>query len=426
MNGQKWDSAARTRLCWALLAAAAASCLFALLLYRGEIGRGGYINAWSVVAGLGFVCAAGFLLQQRWARWLGLSVIAASMLALAATMLVSGFAWWPLIPLGILAVLGWRLRIARLSGDTADHLPLISLVLLFRHPVYLEPATLAALASRAWATRVDVATEEDGDERVAAEDARSLLIGESPHFLCSHWPALFAIHNIAHPYFIDVARAVEAAREMRVRQAIEAHGAWVSVDVVHWFGSAASPGRTLAYRLIARLLAELADENCLAVVEPAEGRVFVYDPETEAKLRSEDPLEALRDWYYPPVLAVEADDPEMQAAVEEARQHWPDFLAAFELRHEAPSADEPPFMVKAPFSDGQHVEYMWVRVTGVENDVIYGVLENTPAEVTSVKEGSRVRVRRDNLNDWVCVIDGKPAGAFTLKVLAQRSAKRTA
>jgi len=277
------------------------------------------------------------------------------------------------------------------------------------------------VASRAWNADVQVATDEHGDETVGQEQTRSLLIGESPLFFCNHWPGLLLIHNVDAPYFDDPDAVAESVREIRVRQAIEQHRAWVAVDVVQWFGAEDDEGRRHAYRLIARLLAELADENCLAVVEPVEGRVFLYDPTTEEKLRSDDPLEALCDWYYPPVLVIEADDPEMQAAVNEARRRWPDFVAAFEARHDQHGDEEPPFLVKAPFTDGEHVEFMWVRVTGIENQIIYGVLENMPANVRSIHVGQRVRVRLDNLNDWMCILDGKPAGAFTLQVLAKKS-----
>ncbi|MCH5376934.1 MAG: DUF2314 domain-containing protein, partial [Planctomycetes bacterium] len=381
----------------------------------------GFVSPWMILVALGYVLAVGLWLERPWARPLGLALLAASMLLVIVDLTISEFAWWrPVVLIG-LSVCVWQFLQWRIETPADEERSFMSLVLLFREPVFLEPRMLAELASRAWDARVEVATEEDADEQVGAKDARSLIIGRSPQFACSHYPGLFAIQNVGQPYFDDTQAVAESVREMRVRQAIELHRAWVSVDVVQWFGDNDEKGKEQAYRMIGRLLAELADENCLAVVEPFEARVFAWDPTTEDKLRSENPLEALFEWYYPPVLAIEADDPEMQTAVDEARRRWPDFLAAFESRHEQHGTDEPPFLVKAPFTDGEHVEYMWVRVTGFENEIIYGVLENTPANVASVTEGNRVRVRLDNLNDWMCIIDGKPAGAFTLQVLARKS-----
>jgi len=408
---------------WAVLVLLASFLLSCYLPLRGLAFRDGYVSPWLIVAAVGYVLAVGLWLQRRWTRPLGLVLSAVSIVLTAAGWLTAGFAWWQPVVLGLLLACVWQFLRCRIGADEDDDRSHLSLVLLFREPVYLEPDSLARMASRAWDADVQVATEDDADEPLGAEQERSLLVGESPYFLLAHPPGLFVIHNVDDPYFDDPDAVAESVREIRVSQAIEQHRAWVAVDIVQWFGEDDATGRRLGYRMIARLLAELADENCLAVVEPIDGRVFLYDPTTEEKLRSEDPLEALCDWYYPPVLAIEADDPELQAAVNEARQRWPEFVAAFESRHEEHGGDDPPFLVKAPFTDGEHVEYMWVRVTGIENDIVYGVLENTPANVRSVKEGNRVRVRLDNLNDWMCILDGQPAGAFTLQVLAKKSRK---
>jgi uncharacterized protein YegJ (DUF2314 family) len=391
------------------------------LLWGGWALRDGYISPWMILAAAGCALALGLQTRRPWARPLGLVLLASAILLTVAHAWYGGFAWW--LPVGFIVLLGgfWTLLRCQVVGSEAEDRPWLSLVLLFREPVYLEAATLAQVASQAWNTDVQIATEEDGDEPLGSEQSRSLLIGQAPHFFCSHWPGLFLIHVLDAPYFDDPESVAESVREIRVRQALEQHRAWIAVDVVQWFGADDPSGRRHAYRLIARLLAELADENCVAVVEPEAGQVFLYDPTTEEKLRSDDPVEALREWYYPPVLAIEADDPQLQAAVDKARQRWPEFVAAFEARHDLHGDDEPPFLVKAPFTDGQHVEYMWVRVTGIENQIIYGVLENTPASVQSISEGQRVRVRLENLNDWMCILDGQPAGAFTLQVLAKKS-----
>jgi uncharacterized protein YegJ (DUF2314 family) len=411
----------RTASYWAVVVLLASFLLACYLPIRGLAIRDGYVNLWVIVAAGGFVLAVGLWLRRRWSRPLGLTLLAVAMLLVVVGWATAGFAWWRPVVLILLAVGIWQLARWRILPADEEERPFLSLVLLFREPVYLEPETLAEMASRAWNTRVQVATEEDADEPLGEKDTPSLLVGQSPHFFCSHWPGLFMIHNVDDPYFGDSDAVAESVREVRVRQAIEQHRAWVAVDVVKWFEDDEETGILLAYRLIARLLAELVDENCLAVVEPDEGSVFLCDPTTEEKLRSENPIEALQDWYYPPVLTVEADDPELQAAIAEARRRWPEFVAAFESRHDGKHSDEPPFLVKAPFTDGENVEYMWVRVTGIENEIVYGVLENTPANVRAVKEGSRVRVRLDNLNDWMCILDGRPAGAFTLQVLAKKS-----
>jgi len=369
------------------------------------------------------VVAVGLWFEQKWAKWLGVVVLLAMALNTVGGLFVRGFEWLPAAAVGVLLWLGWdlwRVPVGRSQADEDDE-PFLSLVLLCQEPVYLEPAILAGMASRAWDAEIEVGTEDDDEEEDNDGDSEegmgSFLVGESPHFFCSHWPAFIAIHNFDEPYFDDAEEVAQAVGEMRVRQAIKEHRAWVSVDLLHWFGEEEG-NEEQAYRMIARLLAELADDNCLAVIDPAEGRVFAYDPETEAKLRSDNPLEGLRDWYHAPILTIAGDDPEMEAAVEEARRRWPEFVAAFEQRSDD---EDEPYLIKAPFTDGDDTEFMWVSVTGIENDVIYGKLENSPANVKTVDEGDTVRVKLEDLNDWMCVTDDTPTGAFTLKVLSERN-----
>lgn len=408
---------------WGFLAGFTAVWIAGMTLYRGQALRGGYINPWLIGAALMAVVAVGLWGERKWAKWLGMVVLLAMALNTVGGLFVRGFAWLPAAAVGVLGWLVWdlwRVPVGRSKSDEDDE-PFLSLVLLFREPVYLEPTILGEMASRAWDADIEIGMEDDheeeGDEGDSEAEMGSFLVGESPHFFCSHWPGFFAIHNFDEPYFDEAEEIVQSVGEMRVRQAIEQHRAWVSVDLLHWFAEEEG-NEEQAYRMIARLLAELADDNCLAVIDPAEGRVFVYDPETEAKLRSDNPLEGLRDWYYAPILTIAGDDPEMEAAVEEARRRWPEFVAAFEQRS---GDDDEPYLIKAPFTDGDDTEFMWVSVTGIENDIIYGELGNSPASIKTVDEGDNVRVKLEDLNDWMCIIDDMPTGAFTLKVLSERN-----
>lgn len=56
-------------------------------------------------------------------------------------------------------------------------------------------------------------------------------------------------------------------------------------------------------------------------------------------------------------------------------------------------------------------------MTGIENDVIYGILDNDPVDVSTVKSGDRVRVNVSELNDWMIGDDQSMRGGFTVKVL---------
>jgi uncharacterized protein YegJ (DUF2314 family) len=235
-------------------------------------------------------------------------------------------------------------------------------------------------------------------------------------FLAIHPQAICTVYFFDSPYFDDSEEAAESVRELRAREAILKHQAWAAVDVMEWLGK--GDAKQEAYRLIGPLLAELADDNVLAVVDPAEGQIFCYDPETEQKLRSDDPLSALSEMYYSPVIRIKDDDPRMLAAVSEARARFGEFVAAFEKRD--PEGKQP-FSVKARFSDGENAEFMWVEVQGIENDVIYGLLANHPAILTHLHEKDRVAVPLADLNDWIFVANEEMVGAFTVKVIAEHA-----
>ena len=77
------------------------------------------------------------------------------------------------------------------------------------------------------------------------------------------------------------------------------------------------------------------------------------------------------------------------------------------------------FAVKVPFEDGDYREFMWLMVTALEGDAILGRLDNDPVDVRTVRCGSRVRVDRRTLNDWLFTDNDQMQGGFTIKVIQQ-------
>ena len=313
----------------------------------------------------------------------------------------------------------FRWRKARRAAEEADR-PLLSLVLLFRELPYLDATVLGSIAKRAWdievlSTGADDDSPQDSPDEAGSIDTCAFIVGEPPTFIVKHPDAFLLVNCLDQPYWDDSEAVAKDFAELRTRDAILQHTAWISADIM---GDATADEQKKGYRVIGRLLAELADDNVLAVLDVAGQQIFCYDPETERKLRSDNPLAELREMYYSPIISVSADDPEMQAAVAEARKRWPEFVAAFESRD--PSA-ELPFMVKAPFGHGDDVEFMWVAVTSIENNVIYGTLENEPHNIPGLNVGDRVTAQVENLNDWLCVKNDEPVGGFTMKVLSERA-----
>jgi len=404
------------------------------------LGQAMYLNRWTIqgwprpslgAAIAGFVFGIAVIARQRWARWVGVAWL--GLLALVQIMngVVRGWGWNDLLGLAVLLVMaaGFYWVFFRKRQDEEDESkPFLSLVLLCREPRYLDATILARLASQAWGVEVTASSTEDDDPPTqdgdppedGDNDRQAFVVGQPPLFMAMHPQAMCAIHHFDQPYFDDLDEAAEGIVELRTRQAVRDHRAWISVDVLHWFGEVEAPDQ--AYRLIAQLLAEIADDNVLAVIDPDARQVFCYDPEMERKLRSDNPLAELREGYYVPIIGVSGDDPELQAAVAEARDHWPEFVAAFESRDL--SADDH-YSVKAPFGNDDNVEFMWVEVTAIENDTIFGTLGNDPANIPSLACGDRVQVPVAKLSDWIILVDGEMTGGFSLKVINKRAGEAT-
>lgn len=118
----------------------------------------------------------------------------------------------------------------------------------------------------------------------------------------------------------------------------------------------------------------------------------------------------------PQLVSIPDDDPQLTAAVGEAHRRFDEFLSAFTNR-----ADDDHFAVKARFMDDYGREYMWVTVTAVDGQHIYGQLDNDPATVRAIRRGQPVRVLRSGLNDWLFTKGGERVGGFTVKVLERRA-----
>jgi uncharacterized protein YegJ (DUF2314 family) len=413
---------------WALAGLATGVFLF---------GQAVYLNRWTIqgwprpslgaaIVGLAFGIAV--IARQRWARWVGVAWFTLLAVVQIINDVIGGWDWNDLLGLAVLPLMAagfYWVFFRKQPDEEDDSKPFLSLVLLCREPRYLDATILARLASQAWGVEVtasnmsdDDDSPEEGADAPAEDDGErgAFIVGQPPIFMAMHPQAMCAIHHFDRPYFDDVDEAAEGIVELRTRQAVRDHRAWLSIDVLHWFGDDEIPDQ--AYRLIARLLAEIADDNVLAVLDPDAGQVFCYDPEMERKLRSENPLAELREGYYVPIIGISDDDPELQAAVAEARRRWPEFVAAFEARS---SSEDDHYSVKAPFGDDDNVEFMWVEVTAIERETIFGTLANDPANIPSLTCGDRVQISVAKLSDWIVVVDGEMTGGFSLKVIEKRA-----
>jgi len=283
--------------------------------------------------------------------------------------------------------------------------PLISIVLLLMQPRQLNSAMLRKIAAQALG--VEFAGENDNDKESAP-----FLVGREPAFIMRMNGSFFLINSFSFHYAADPEKEGAKITELRLRKAMTDHRAWLSVDLLRLDENAAEDA---AYRVIGKLISALAGKDTLAVYAPQTSRLVPYDDELKAKLAGDNPLTDLA--FVPvPVTEVADSDPDMAAAVAEARRRWPEFIAAFNNRKPGQN-----FAAKRAFSDGRNTEYMWISVERVEHDVAYGVVNNDPVNLRGVRCGDDAEVRLEELNDWMYADGDEMVGGFTVNVVMAKT-----
>lgn len=359
---------------------------------------------------LSALAAAGIWQLRSWGRWLACGMTVMLLVSEIMSGLAHGWSATRLVMLVVIALVGWAiLRSQPFSPDSttsADDLrsqdpPMVSIVALVRELPFLDADILSRHVAKAWHRTLSTSDQ----------DATNFVVGEEPVFAINLDSQMYLVHYHNQPYFDDPDQAAQSAHELRTRQAIEQHRAWFSVD--YMLPSDDEAQRASEYARIGKLMAQIVDHDCLALLLPGYQAFFPWEPEFMAALGSDQLLERLQ-LGNPPVIQVANDDPRMQSAVQEARERFPEFQQAFQQSED----DEQTFSVKAPITVGDNTEYIWVTVTAIENGVIYGQLGNDPVNLGSLRCNDRVRVNIDSLNDWLYTIDDGYEGGFTVKVLA--------
>ncbi len=288
------------------------------------------------------------------------------------------------------------------GGRKQPERPLISVVLLLREPRYLNEEILRVAVRNALEVDLSDRGPESTEFIVGGEDMPTNFVNLRDRALL--------VHNFPRPYMENAAATAEQVPELRLRRAIADHGGWLSVD---WLNG---PEDEDPYRTLGKLAAELLDEDCLGIFLPQFNRLYPCEPGQEELLRNPEPLKSLQAHALVPIMEVPEGDADMAAAQAEARRRWPEFVGAFERRQA-----EQTFAVKAPFREGENVEFMWVKVSSLENDTIYGVLDNDPMSLRKIRAGSRVTVPASDLNDWLWTDSAGMVGGFTIPTVMKSS-----
>ena len=121
------------------------------------------------------------------------------------------------------------------------------------------------------------------------------------------------------------------------------------------------------------------------------------------------------------------DDPELLAAIDQARATFPEFLAEAnaDLRRAIPTLDDVLIKIYASAPEAPDAgEHLWARYIGPDTrhpGRFRGLMLSSPQKVAgTVSKGDTVNLSIKSLSDWLYVKDGKAYGAFTVRVLRSR------
>ena len=381
----------------------------AYLLWRGLKGHF-YITA--SVGGTLLLSGVGLWGRFSWAKWTAAAGFLTYTVLLIRGNILKGVQWH--LPISVICILWFIWQIVsdkepkEASPPPADEpaKPLTSFVLLLNGPRQMAAAQLAIVVTRAWGGTYGF--EDDVD---AGKDNENWVVGKSPIFLIRSPDAIFMLHNFGRPYADDVKGMAESLPDLRVRKAVEDHRAWLAVDLLHPFDP--TRPRESFYPSIARLIGELAGDDCLAIFHPESTRINAWDDTLKAALRGPNPLEKFAMPANPPVLQIDDQDPDLLAGKAEARRRLPEFLDAFKRK------DGEMFSVKAPVTAGGRTEHIWIEVDQADEDRIGGKLGNEPVNLGGMKIGDRVDVAISEVEDWVVVRGGAPTGLFTSRTVGK-------
>jgi uncharacterized protein YegJ (DUF2314 family) len=118
----------------------------------------------------------------------------------------------------------------------------------------------------------------------------------------------------------------------------------------------------------------------------------------------------------PTIYEVDGEDAEMDEAIKKSRLTFDEFLAAFKSKH--PSQRN--FSVKMPFATEYGAEHIWLTNMEIKDEKLFGIVDNLPQSVNTVRLGDVVEIEEEKITDWFYIENDKLIGGLTIRVLRDR------
>lgn len=116
-------------------------------------------------------------------------------------------------------------------------------------------------------------------------------------------------------------------------------------------------------------------------------------------------------------IRVPNEDPEMAEARAKARATLPQFWE----KMDKPGPGEEGFALKVgiPYG-GNSSEHIWTSKIERKDGKIFGVIDNVPRDVKTIRLGQRIEIADARISDWMYRRSGKIVGGYTIRPLLKR------
>jgi uncharacterized protein YegJ (DUF2314 family) len=120
---------------------------------------------------------------------------------------------------------------------------------------------------------------------------------------------------------------------------------------------------------------------------------------------------------HPALDALFEKDPEMHAAILEARKNIEVFIKALQ----SPHTNQQCFSLKKPFRyEEDEYEEIWMTDISYDGVKFHGIIGNPPVRATYAHEGDEVAIYPIEVYDWLFLDGTKIVGAYTVELLRKR------
>lgn len=121
----------------------------------------------------------------------------------------------------------------------------------------------------------------------------------------------------------------------------------------------------------------------------------------------------------PDVYSVKEDDVQLIQAIEKAKHT----LKYFKDCLENPKPQQTYFSIKTKLIDGNHVEHIWLDAVEISDKVVYGILNNVPANLKNVELGKRIGVSENEITDWLIIENNRLIGGYTIRAIRDKMSR---